>query len=243
MNIAIIVAAGSGQRFASDQLKQFASLLGKPIIIHTLERFEACPTIDEIVLILSEGGRDEFSRVGGECAFTKLKPVVTGGETRAQSVSNGLDSIDAARADIVVVHDGARPLVSIDEITRTVEKAAETGAACLVADVTDTIKEVDGAYIARTIDRDRLRRALTPQAFRYDLLWQAFHRGDLSESITDECYLVEKLGVKIALVDGNARNIKITRREDIALAEALLTEHSRVDGIFTAENAEVTEDL
>jgi 2-C-methyl-D-erythritol 4-phosphate cytidylyltransferase len=130
--------------------------------------------------------------------------------------------MDASTADIVAVHDGARPLVAVDEITRTVEKAYETGAACLVAEVTDTIKEVEGEFISRTVERRDLRRALTPQAFRYEVLKRAFDAADLSEAITDECYLVEQMGVKIALVEGSARNIKITRPEDLFLAEEFL---------------------
>ncbi|MEP6788327.1 MAG: 2-C-methyl-D-erythritol 4-phosphate cytidylyltransferase [Acidobacteriota bacterium] len=223
MNTAIIVAAGSGQRFASSQPKQFIPILGKPLIIHTLERFEASPVIDEIVLVLSMEGRDEFALISGKYTFPKLRPVVTGGKTRAESVRNGLDVVEASTSKVVAVHDGARPLVSLDEIARTIEKAEEIGAACLVGEVTDTIKEIDGEYIFGTIDRRGLRRALTPQAFRYDILRKAFEGVDLAESVTDECSLVEDLGVKIAFVSGSARNIKVTHPEDLLLAEALLS--------------------
>jgi len=222
MNTAIIVAAGSGQRFAGSQPKQFVSLLGKPLLIHTLERFDACPEIDEIVLVLSQDGIGYFEKIREQFEISNLKSVIIGGKTRAESVKNALDVIDANYDDLIVVHDGARPLVSLEEISRTVNKAAETGAACLVAEVTDTIKEIESEFISRTIDRNRLRRALTPQAFHFDILKKAFDGADLSDTITDECYLVEKLGVKIAFVEGSSRNIKITRPEDIALAEALL---------------------
>lgn len=222
MNTAIIAAAGTGSRFAARQPKQFVEILGKPIIIHTLERFEACPAVDEIVLVLSLDGCREFANLGHH-GITKLRSVATGGKTRAESVRNGLNKVNAETADIVAVHDGARPLVSVDEITRTIEKAAETGAACLVAEVTDTIKQIDGDFITGTIDRTSLRRALTPQAFRYDILRRAFDAADLSEATTDECYLVEKLGVKIAIVEGSSRNIKITRAEDLVLATAYLS--------------------
>ena len=222
MNIAIIVAAGTGSRFAASQPKQFVTILDKPILIHTLERFEACPLVDEIVLVLSLDGCREFANLSGHAEIKKLKSVATGGLSRAASVRNGLNKIDAEKANIVVVHDGARPLVSIDEITRTIEKAIETGAACLVAEVTDTIKEIDGETIRRTVDRGKLRRALTPQAFRYDILKAAFDAAELTEEVTDECFLVEKLGVEIAIVEGSSRNIKITRPEDLVLAEAYL---------------------
>lgn len=223
MNTAIIVAAGSGLRFAAARPKQFADLLGKPLIIHTLEQFESCPVIDQIVLVLSHAGQSEFGRVIARFPIAKLKEIVTGGRTRAESVRNGLDAVDASGIDIVAVHDGARPLVTVDEITRTIEAASATGAACLVSDVTDTVKQVDDdGRIVRTVDRRTLRRALTPQAFRYDLLQRAFEGSDLSESITDECYLVERLGLEITCVEGSARNIKITRPEDMVLAEAWL---------------------
>ncbi len=226
MNTAIIVAAGIGQRFAGSQPKQFVNLLGKPLIVHTLERFESCPVIDEIVRVLSEAGGEHFETSNLRSGISKLKQIVIGGDTRAKSVKNALDAITANDNDIVAVHDGARPVVSVDEIARTVEKAIETGAACLVVEVTDTIKQIDGKYISRTINRNTLRRALTPQAFRYDILRKAFEGVDLVESITDECYLVEKLGVKIAIVEGNTRNIKVTRPEDLVLAESYLKENA-----------------
>jgi 2-C-methyl-D-erythritol 4-phosphate cytidylyltransferase len=223
MNTAIIAAAGQGTRCDPSRPKQFLELLGKPILIHTLERFQSCPVIDEIVLVLSDEGRDEFGKISGSVEIPKLSSVVIGGQTRAKSVFNGLNEVNGTAGDVIVVHDAARPLVSVEEIARTVNKAAETGAACLVVDVTDTIKEVDGEFISRTVDRARLRRALTPQAFRYDILRKAFDGAVLSDSITDECYLVEKLGVNIALVEGGAQNIKITQGEDLILAEAFLT--------------------
>jgi 2-C-methyl-D-erythritol 4-phosphate cytidylyltransferase len=129
--------------------------------------------------------------------------------------------IASGGADIVAVHDGARPFVTEDEIDRTVAKAVETGAACLVAPVTDTIKTIRGDEISGTLDREKLRRALTPQVFRKEVLQQAFELGDLSEAVTDECYLVEKLGHPIAFVEGSTRNIKITNPEDLIMAATI----------------------
>jgi 2-C-methyl-D-erythritol 4-phosphate cytidylyltransferase len=146
---------------------------------------------------------------------------VAGGATRAESVYNGLIAVDPA-TEIVAVHDGARPLVTSEEIARTVERARETGAACLTAPVTDTIKEVDDGWIKGTVDRRTLRRAMTPQAFKYAILMEAFRGRDLRDDITDECYLVEQLGHKIASVAGGTRNIKITHAEDLVLAAAFL---------------------
>jgi 2-C-methyl-D-erythritol 4-phosphate cytidylyltransferase len=226
MNIAVIAAAGSGKRFGGKTPKQFLEILGKPLIIHTFQRFEACPEIDEIILVLPSVETARFLQIAGKYNLKKLSKVVAGGKTRAESVWKGLKTIRSATAEIVAVHDGARPLVSVEEIAETVKKAKETGAACLVSAVTDTIKEVSGGKIVRTIDRSTLRRALTPQCFRYEILKRAFENADLSEAATDECWLVEKLGYEIAVVEGSAGNIKITHREDLILAESLLKQTS-----------------
>ena len=221
MNTAIIVAAGSGKRFKSDKPKQFVELHGKPLIVHTLERFQSAGSISAIILVLAEDKIDAFKEIETRFPIPKLFAVVGGGATRVKSVRNGLGAI-AAATEVVAVHDGARPLVSPGEIDATVEKAKATGAACLVAAVVDTIKTVRGNEIANTLDRDQLRRALTPQAFSVEVLERAFDLGDLSEAVTDECYLVEKLGHPIAVVEGNPRNIKVTHLDDLVLADAYL---------------------
>lgn len=222
MNSAIIVAAGSGTRFGSKTPKQFLEVLGKPLIIHTLERFEFCSAIDEIILVLRAEEIANFRQTAEKYNLKKLAKIVSGGETRAESVFGGLDAIDSQKCEIVAVHDGARPLVSVEEITQTIETAKETGAACLVAAVTDTIKEVADGKIIRTVDRSNLRRALTPQCFRFEILKRAFAENEIGEVVTDESFLVEKLGYKIAAVEGSAQNIKITSREDFVFAENLL---------------------
>jgi 2-C-methyl-D-erythritol 4-phosphate cytidylyltransferase len=168
------------------------------------------------VLVLST---DQTTSFDGS-SFSKVSKVVAGGSTRAESVRNGLDAAEGA--EFIAVHDGARPLVTVDEIERTIGKAKETGAACLVAPVTDTIKSVRADEIADTLDRSKLRRALTPQVFKTAVLATAFEGIDLNDTVTDECYLVEKLGHPIAIVEGSSRNIKITHPEDLILAEALL---------------------
>ncbi len=221
MNTAIIVAAGSGTRFNSQRPKQFLEVLGKPVIIHTIERFEDCPDVSEIILVLAEEEIAEFSESVKKYNFTKLRSIVAGGGSRAQSVLNGFAAVDPA-TNVVAVHDGARPLVTSSEIGVTIRRAAEDGAACLVAPVTDTIKEVDGDHIVGTVDRRVLRRALTPQAFRYAILHEAFENADNLATATDECFLVEELGYQIATIPGSARNIKITHAEDLLLAEAIL---------------------
>lgn len=224
MNTAIIVAAGRGKRFGAEKPKQFLEILGKPLVVHTLERFENCPAVGETILVLPTEEIEYFRKIAEKFDLKKLAKIVSGGETRAASVLSGLSAIDAKACEIVAVHDGARPVVSGEEIARTIEKAKETGAACLTAYVTDTIKEVAGGKILRTVERAELRRALTPQTFRYEILKRAFAENDFQEEATDECFLVEKLGVEIAVVEGSAKNIKITRAEDLAVAEIFLRE-------------------
>lgn len=223
MNSAIIAAAGSGTRFGAETPKQFLEIAGKPMILHTLEKFENCPSIDEIVLVLSSNETENFQNLSKNYNFTKLKKIVAGGKTRAESVFKGLRAVNE-NCEIIAVHDGARPLISTEEISLTIEKAKETGAACLTAKITDTIKKIADGKIVETIDRETLRRALTPQCFRIEILRESFENADLSENVTDECFLVEKLGIEITAVVGSARNIKITTPEDFALAELWLKE-------------------
>jgi len=209
---------------ASDRPKQFLLLAGTPIVVHTLKRFEECESIQEIIVVLPAEESAGFLSMVGKFDLRKLVKIVPGGSTRADSVKRGLMSIRAATADIVAVHDGVRPFVSVEEIDRTVALAGKTGAAILVGPVVDTIKEVNGESVVRTLNRKQLRRALTPQCFRYDLLKRAFENIDVNDpSITDESFLVEKLGEKVAIVEGSPANIKITTKQDLLVAEAYLS--------------------
>jgi len=223
MNIAIIAAAGAGTRMASDRPKQFLLLAGTPVIVHTLKAFEQCGNIHEVIAVVPAEESAGFVSMAGKFGLRKLARVVPGGATRAESVKRGLMSVRAATAEIVAVHDGVRPFVTVDEIDRTIGAARENGAAILVAPVTDTIKEVRNHAVMKTLDRTGLRRALTPQCFRYELLKQAYQAADVNDpSLTDESALVEQLGHRVSVVEGSARNIKITTLEDLEIAEALL---------------------
>jgi 2-C-methyl-D-erythritol 4-phosphate cytidylyltransferase len=223
MNVAIIAAAGQGTRLAGKRPKQFLELTGTPIIIHTLKTFERCEAIHEIITVVAAGEVDSFLSVASRHGVKRLSKVVAGGATRAESVLLGLEAADAERSEIVAVHDGVRPFVTVDEITRTIESAKLNGAAVLVAATVDTVKEVNDGTIVRTLDRARLRNALTPQCFRYELLKRAYEKVDLADpSLTDESSLVERLGERIAVVDGSSRNIKITTAEDLVIAEAMM---------------------
>ena len=223
MNIAIIAAAGAGTRMASDRPKQFLLLAGMPVIFHTLKPFEQCESINEVIVVLPAEESGGFLSLAAKYGLRKLARVVPGGATRADSVKRGLMAIRSATAEIVAVHDGVRPFVSVEEIEATIAAARTNGAAILAAPVTDTIKQVVDQRVTRTFDRAGLRRALTPQCFRYDLLRQAYQAADVADpSLTDESVLVEKLGHPVSIVEGSARNIKITTVEDLAIAEAIL---------------------
>ena len=225
MNVAILVGGGRGVRFGGDRPKQFLELNGTPIIVHTLRQFELSRQIDQVVVVLPASEITVFQSLVDKLDLKKISRVVAGGETRAQSVKSGLAAIE--QAEVVAVHDAVRPLVTHDEIDRVVVAANESGAAILVAGVSETIKEVEDNRVARTVARADLRRALTPQSFHFDILKRAYEQLDQLESsgveVTDDSFLVERLGVTVSVVEGSARNIKITTPEDLAMAEAFVT--------------------
>ncbi|HLE63698.1 MAG TPA: 2-C-methyl-D-erythritol 4-phosphate cytidylyltransferase [Pyrinomonadaceae bacterium] len=228
MNVAIIAAAGQGSRMGGKRPKQFLEVAGIPIIFHTLRPFEQCEAIQEIIVVVPAPEVAGFLSLAGKRELRKLTQVVPGGSTRAASVQRGLQVVRAATADIVAVHDGVRPFVTPEDIGKTVRAAEENDAAILVAPVIDTIKEVSEEKVVRTLPRSQLRRALTPQCFRYDLLRRAYENVDVADpELTDESLLVERLGVPVVAVPGSSLNIKITGHSDLALAEELLKVFSR----------------
>jgi 2-C-methyl-D-erythritol 4-phosphate cytidylyltransferase len=231
MNVAIIAAGGRGTRMgggAGSAPKQFLELAGTPVVVHTLRRFEACATVDEVVVVVPLSEVQAFLELAEKFSLRKPAQVVAGGETRAESVWRGLQSVRAGDVGVVAVHDAVRPLVTPEEIDATVRAAEATGAAILAARAVDTVKESDGKggpRVARTLDRTRLWHAQTPQCFRYELLRRAYESaGAFGLEATDDSALVERLGAPVQIVEGNARNIKITTPQDLALAEMLLKE-------------------
>lgn len=223
MNVAIIVAAGQGTRMGGGRAKQFREISGTPIIIHTLRRFEQCATISDLIVVAPAADESEVRALAEKYGLGKVARVVAGGTTRTESVWRGLQSVDAASAGIVAVHDGVRPFVTPEEIDRTVREAEATGAAILAARVVDTIKEAEGGRVTHTLERTRLWHAQTPQCFRYELLCRAYELA-LAENTgaTDDSALVERLGANISIVEGGTHNIKITAPQDIALAEMIM---------------------
>ena len=225
MNVAIVVAAGRGSRAGAGRAKQFREIKGIPIIIRTLSRFEACDAVARVVAVVPAGEEAETLALARARGLSKLSGVVAGGATRTESVRRGFDAAEPAAADVVAVHDGVRPFVTPEEIGRVVREAGRTGAAILAAPAVDTIKEAgEDSRVARTLDRARLWRALTPQCFRAELLRRAL---DLAEreglDATDCSSLVERLGAPVQIVEGSPDNIKITTPHDFALAEILMS--------------------
>ncbi len=224
MNVAIVVAGGKGTRFGGNRPKQFLELNGAPVIVQTLRQFERCTEIESVIVVLPAEEMAGFQSLIEKFDLKKVSHVVTGGDSRAQSVRNGLAAID--QVDIVAVHDGVRPLVTPEEIDRVVRAARASGAAILVAPIGDTVKEMDSSQVKRTLPRQDLRRALTPQCFRFEILKRAYDcLAEIESSgieVTDDSFLVERLGVAIIVVEGSARNIKITNQEDLALAEMMV---------------------
>lgn len=220
---AIIVAAGSSTRMGTGDSKQFIPLLGKPAIEYTLRAFQDSKTVSEIIVVCREQDSLRIRELADKIGITKLSQLVKGGESRAQSVQNGISAV-SAEAKYLAIHDGARPLISSEEINRVLERAFETGAATLGTPVTDTIKVVnDDNLIVSTPVRSTLRAVQTPQVFDREMYEFALDKAcDELDSFTDDCSLIENLGVEIEVVEGSAENIKLTTPIDIIIAEAIL---------------------
>jgi len=214
---AVVAAAGRSER-AGGIDKLWAPVAGRPLLAWTLDGFERCRTVDRLVLVVAADAMEQAQELARAEGFAKVKEILAGGATRQASVRAGLAALEGC--GWVVVHDGARPLVTPELIEEVLAAARETGASCCAVPAHDTVKEVEGGRVVRTIDRSRLWLALTPQAFRYDLLFEAHRRSE--GRATDDAALVEALGVEVRVVPGSPRNIKVTTAEDLALVEALL---------------------
>lgn len=225
---AIIVAAGKGNRIGTELPKQFLKLCSKPILYYTLEKFSSNPKIDQIILVIAREYLDspELKAAIPPSINNKSFQIVAGGATRQDSVKNGLDSI-SDKNGIVLVHDGVRPFVTDQIINENIIECREAGAVLTAFPVADTLKKVDGNYVLNTIDRSNIWKAQTPQTFRFDILEKAFKKAeDQGLEATDEAGLVEGLH-RVRLVKGHQNNFKITHKEDLTLARALIKEIKR----------------
>jgi 2-C-methyl-D-erythritol 4-phosphate cytidylyltransferase len=219
---AVIPAAGAGRRMGGPRAKQFLALDGKPILARTVERFDSSPEVDEIVLAVGEEEREAVAEMLRPYAFAKLRRIVAGGAERQDSVWNALAAVSC---DVAIVHDAVRPFVSHALIGAVASAALKTGAAIACVPPKETIKLGDGAgSVLSTPDRRLLWVAQTPQAFAYTLLVEAFRQAQKERFYgTDDASLVERLGVKVSLVEGYYDNIKITTPEDMDTAARILS--------------------
>jgi len=223
--VAIITAGGSGKRMGRP--KQFLKIGGKAMLELTLAAFEKAKCIDEIILVVNKDGIEKAKKF----KFKKLKKIVAGGKERQDSVFNGLKELPDD-CGIVAIHDGARPLVGVKIIEEAVKEAKASGAVVVGVPVKDTIKQTTNnkqqitnnskISIIKTINREELWRAQTPQVFKKEIILKAYEQGYNKYEATDDSMLVEKIGILVAMVMGSYKNIKITTPEDLALAEIII---------------------
>jgi 2-C-methyl-D-erythritol 4-phosphate cytidylyltransferase len=220
---AVIAAAGSSQRMGGID-KMFASLGGEPVLARVLSVFQHCPTVDQVVVLLSDQNLKAGQQLVAEGGYSKVTDVCPGGSRRQDSVVNGLNRLTDCQW--VVIHDGARPLVTVDLIERGLEVASQTGAAIAAVPVTDTIKLAgDDLLVQGTPPRRSLWAVQTPQVFRFDIIAEAYRQAKFE--VTDDSTPVERLGHKVKIYPGAYDNIKITTPDDLAIAEILWQKHGR----------------
>jgi len=204
--------------------KQFLTLGGQPVLVHTLRTLEAAAPIDGIILAVPETDREFcLTEIVSRHGFKKVTKIVAGGDQRQDSVRHALFAV-SEETDLVLVHDAVRPFLTLEMIRLVIEQATKHGAAMVAIPMRDTVKQVgpDG-LIERTVDRRNLWLAQTPQAFRRKLLQEAYQKADRDGfHATDDAQLVERLGGRVAVVEGSTENMKITRPEDLSIGEAIL---------------------
>ena len=226
MHSAIIVAAGRGTRMGPDIDKLFLEVAGRPVVAHAWAGFDTAECIDEIVLVVRAGMEEAFREIGAKLRVKKPHRFVVGGAERQDSVWNGLEALSAG-AELVAIHDGARPCVSRELIGQTLRAAQASGAAVVAQRVTDTIKQSDdGATISCTVDRAKLWSVQTPQAFRVNVIRQAIRTARARGlNLTDDTAACELIGQPVTLVESKQPNPKVTVSGDLPFIEALLNRH------------------
>jgi 2-C-methyl-D-erythritol 4-phosphate cytidylyltransferase len=224
MNAVVVVAGGEGRRMKSDIPKQYLDLAGKPLIIHTLERFLSFDPRIRIVLVMAAGHRNFWDVISISYDLGEGITVATGGRSRYESVKNGLQHID--QQCIVGIHDAVRPLVSTDTVKRCYASAAAKGSGIPVIDMDDSVRLTGEGDASTHLDRSRLKRVQTPQVFQSNMIKEAY-RQPYRDDFTDDASVFEAYTGKVTLVEGNPENIKITTPVDMHLAVVLLDSLSK----------------
>ncbi|MCI8914881.1 2-C-methyl-D-erythritol 4-phosphate cytidylyltransferase [Pseudoflavonifractor sp. 60] len=225
----VIVSAGLARRMGGID-KVLAPLGELPVLVHTLYAFQDCPSIGEIIVVAREDLVVEVGRLCKEFNLDKVRKVIVGGKERIYSVQAGLRETDP-EADLIAIHDGARPLVTQEIIRDTVARASLTGAAAPAVPLTDTVKRSEDGLTVETVDRSRLWAVQTPQVFEAGLIKGAIQKAlEDGELLTDDCGAVERLGMRVTLTEGSRENLKITTPLDLVLGEAIL--QGRVEGLL-----------
>jgi len=224
--VAIVPAAGKGFRIGGPVKKQFLLLDGKPILSWTLLPFQECSRVDRIICVVpARQIRFCWEEVVRPYGLAKVRRVVKGGICRQESVRKGLEAMDW-ECDIVIIHDGVRPFVSVEMLERSVDAASKHGAAVFAVPVVDTVNAVKEGMVIHTLPREEIWQVQTPQAFTYDIIMEAYERAmNDGYTGTDDASLVERLGHPVMILKGSTRNIKITTQEDLELARAILAIH------------------
>ena len=222
--IAIILAAGKAKRMMANKNKLFLELQ-KPILIHTIEAFEKHKLINEIIVVVNKKHLDICNKVVEKNIFKKIRKIVVGGETRQQSSYNGVMEADA---DIILIHDGARPLVTEDSITNSIKDALKYGASVVAVPMKETVKNVDNFFVKNTLNRKKLWIAQTPQTFKSEIIKKA-HRSAKKDNFfaKDDSTLVERLGYKVKVSTGHYENLKITTPDDLVIAKHIFKKNNR----------------
>lgn len=220
---ALIPAAGRGRRMGEEKPKAFLPLGDRPILVHTLQKFEDCPQVDEVLALLPPGEVDGAGETVRRFGLTKVSRILPGGEERQDSVYRGLEAL-RGKADWVIIHDGARPFVPLELIRQVLSETRRWKAVAAALPADETVKEVSPQNeVVRTVDRRRLWMIQTPQSFEYPLILRAHEEARREGFLgTDDASLVERLGIPVKILHGSRFNFKITTPEDLALAEALL---------------------
>lgn len=237
---AIIAAAGMSERFGGNVTKQMTSLCGVPVLIHTLMAYEQADCIHEIILVTKPNELPVWTKLVKEHNITKVAKIVEGGYTRQDSVLNGLDAVHK-KSKFVAIADGARCLITPEQIKLVCRAAYKYKAATAAHRSTDTVKIADKkGFIDSTADRDTIWLAQTPQVFKTKLYRAAAYTAlKKNLTVTDDNSLVENVGHPIRLVECGAQNIKITTREDIAVAEGILADRKRIEDYYAYKDCEV----